>query len=329
MKRPLAIGLAIGFLLLSTLALAADRIRVSGGGMTPLHGIIWVANQEGLFKKYGLEVEYLTMNSGTLGVQTLLSNESQFLFSTGALAVTANVQGADLAMITGGFNLFAFKVVGRPDIKSIQDLRGKKISISQFGSATDFAVQASLGKFNLDPKQVTVIQLGASSNRLTALSNGSTDASLFTEPIATMAIKKYKMNLLLDMAEAGMPYPQSCLMIKRSYLDANREKAINVVKAMIEGLYYAKRNRASTIQTIKKYIRADDEVYSIGYDYFLGKHADGLLSMPDRKGVELVIGQLAKTNPKAKGQTPETLRVFEPSILDEIRKSGFIDKLRR
>ena len=329
MKLLLSVGVAVGLLFVSTITLATDKIRISGGGITPLHAIIWVANQEGLFKKYGLEVEYLTMNSGTLGVQTLLSNESQFLFSTGALAITANVQGADLAMITGGFNLFAFKVVGRPDIKSIQDLRGKKVSISQFGSATDFAVQSSLEKFGVDPKQVTVIQLGASSNRLTALINGATEASLFTEPFATMAIKKHRMNLLLDMADAGMPYPQSCLMIKRSYLDANRDKALNVVKALIEGMFLAKRDRALTIQVIKKYIRADDEVYGIGYDYFLGKHAEGLLSMPDRRGVELVIGQLARTNPKAKGQTPETLRVFEPGLLDEIKKSGFIDRLRK
>ena len=323
------IGIVIALLFSSTMSSAADKVRVSGGGITPLHSIIWVANHEGLFKKYGLEVEYLTMNSGTLGVQTLLSNESQFLFSTGALALTANVQGADIAMITGGFNLFAFKVVSRPEIKSVQDLKGKKISISQFGSATDFAVQATLDRFGLDPKQVTVLQLGGSSNRLTALTNASTEASLFTEPFATMAIKKYKMNLLLDMADAGMSYPQSCLMIKRSYLEANRDKATNFVKALVEGMFLAQRDRASTIQTIKKYIRADDEVYGIGYDYFLGKHAEGLLSMPDRKGVELVIAQLARTNPKAKGQTPETLRVFEPSILDELKKSGFIDKARR
>ncbi|HEX9142930.1 MAG TPA: ABC transporter substrate-binding protein, partial [Candidatus Binatia bacterium] len=179
---------------------AADKIRVGGGGVTPMHSVIWVANQEGLFKKYGLEVEYLALNSGTLGVQMLLSGDSQFLFSTGALAVTANLQGADIAIITGGFNLFAFKVVGRPEIKSVQDLRGKKISISQFGSATDFAVQATLEKFGLDPKLVTVLQLGNSTNRITALNNGSIDASLFTEPYASMAIKKYKMNLLLDMA---------------------------------------------------------------------------------------------------------------------------------
>ena len=307
----------------------AEKIRVSGGGITPLHSLIWIAHQEGLFKKYGMDVEYLVMNSGTLGVQTLLSNDSQFLFSTGALAVTANLQGADLTMITGGFNLFAFKVVGRPEIKSVQDLRGKKVSISQFGSATDFAVQASLEKFGVDPKQVTVIQLGSSSNRLTALTNGATQASLFTEPFATMAIKKHRMALLLDMAEAGMAYPQSCLMIKRSYLEANKESATNFVKALVEALFIAKRDRALTIQMIKKYIRADDEMYGIGYDYFLGTHAEGLLSMPERKGVELVIAQLAKTNPKAKGQTVESLKVMEPSLLDELKKSGFIDKVRR
>src|SRR5260370_34843465 len=97
-------------------------------------------------------VECLLMNSGTLGLQTLLSNDSQFLFSTGALAVTANLQGADIAMITGGFNLFAFKLVGRPEIRSVQDLRGKKISISQFGSATEFTAQARLEKFGAEPK---------------------------------------------------------------------------------------------------------------------------------------------------------------------------------
>ena len=325
-SKLLVILVVISFFLWTKTSAGLEKIRISGGGITPLHAIIWVAKQEGRFKQYGLEAEYLTMNSGTLGVQTLLSNESQLLFSTGALAVTANTQGADLAIITGGFNLFAFKVVGRPDVRTVQDLRGKKISISQFGSATDFAVQASLEKFAVDP---TVLQLGASSNRLTSLINGSTEASLFTEPFATMAIKKYKMNLLLDMADAGMPYPQSCLMIKRSYLEAHRDQATRVVKALIEGLFLAERDRALTIQVIKKYIHADDEVYGIGYDYFLGKHVEGLLSMPDRKGVEFVISQLAKTSPKARNQTPESLRIFEPSILNEIQTSGFIEKTRK
>ena len=121
-KKTVLIALLAAFLLVPAVVKGADKVRVSGGGITPLHAIIWVANHEGLFKKYGLEVEYVTMNSGTLGVQTLLSNDSQFLFSTGALAITADLQGADIAMITGGFNLFAFKVVSRPEIKNMQEL---------------------------------------------------------------------------------------------------------------------------------------------------------------------------------------------------------------
>ncbi|MGH7784682.1 MAG: hypothetical protein ACREO5_12675, partial [Candidatus Binatia bacterium] len=91
-------------------------------------------------------VEYLALNSGTLGAQTLLSNEIQLLFSTGALAVTANLQGGDITMVSGGFNFFAFKLVARPEMKSAEELKGKRFAISRFGSATDFAVQAGLEK---------------------------------------------------------------------------------------------------------------------------------------------------------------------------------------
>jgi NitT/TauT family transport system substrate-binding protein len=239
---------------------AVEKIRVGSGGFTPLHSMIWAADRQGIFKKYGFDVEYLALNSGTLGVQTLLAKETQFLFSTGALAITANLQGGDITMVTGGFNMFAFKFIARPEIKNAEELRGKRVSISQFGSATDFAVQASLEKLGVDPRQVTVIQLGGNPNRLSALTGGSTEATLFSEPFATLAIKKYRMNLLLDMAKAGIAFPQSALMVKRSYLDMNREKVTSFVKALIEGLYLVKRDKALAIQVMKKYIHADDEV---------------------------------------------------------------------
>jgi NitT/TauT family transport system substrate-binding protein len=313
----------------ATSAITAEKVRVASGGFTPLHSIIWAAHHQDIFKKYGLDTEYLALNSGTLGVQTLLANEIQFLFSTGALAVSANLQGGDIVIITGGFNVFPFKFVARPEIKSAEGLRAKRVSISQFGSATDFAVQAALEKLGLDPKQVTIIQLGGNPNRLAALSGGSTEATVFSEPFATLAIKKHGMNLLLDMAEARMAFPQSSLMVKRSYLDANRDTVINFVKALIEGLFLVKRDKALAIQLMKKYIRAEDEVYGIGYDFFLTKYGDDLLSLPERKGLDFVIVQSAKTNPRAKGQSPESLRLLEPSVLDEIKKTGFVERLRK
>ncbi|MGZ9130669.1 MAG: hypothetical protein ACXW4Z_23070, partial [Candidatus Binatia bacterium] len=83
------------------------------------------------------------------------------------------------------------------------------------------------------------------------------------------------------------------------------------------------------IQMIKKYIRVSDEDAAIGYDYYLAKYGDGVMVMPERKGIEFILGQVAKENPKAKGQTPESLRLLDSSVLDEIRKSGFIDKFKK
>lgn len=97
---------------------------------------------------------------------------------------------------------------------------------------------------------------------------------------------------------------------------------------MIEALYIVKKDPLA-IQLMKRYVRAEDEMYAVGYDYFVGQYGEDLLYMPDRKGLELVIAQTAKTNPKAKGQTPESLRLMDASVLEEIKGNGFVDKLKR
>ena len=117
-------------------------------------------------------------------------------------------------------------------------------------------------------------------------------------------------------------------MAKRSYLESNREQATNFIKAVIEGLYLMKRDKPLAIRLIKKYLRFDDESASIGYDFYIAKHGEGLLSLPERRGLEFVITEVAKTNSKAAGATPESLKLSEPSILDEIKKSGFVEKLK-
>ena len=145
-----------------------------------------------------------------------------------------------------------------------------------------------------------------------------------------MAVKKFGMREVLDLADSGIPFPQNCFMARRSYLEQNRARVVNFMKAVIEGLYVLKREKSAAIQVIKKYLRIDeDEAAAIGYDYYLVKHGDDILTLPDRKGLEMVIADLAKTNPKAKGQTPESLRLLDPSVLEEIKKSGFVEKVKK
>jgi NitT/TauT family transport system substrate-binding protein len=309
---------------------AADRIRAASGGFgTAINALVPGAYHQKIFQKYGLDVEYIALDSGTLGMQTLLANEIQVLFTTGALPIAANLQGGDVTIIAGGINFFPFKLIVRPEIKTPADLKGKSVAISRFGSASDFAAVAALEKLGVGPKQVMLMQLGGNANRLAGLTGGSVQATVFSEPYASMAVKKFGMREVIDLADSGIPFPQNCFMVRRIYLDQNRPKVVNFMKAVIEGLYVLKKEKAAAIQVIKRYLRIDeDEAAAVGYDYYLVKHGDDILTLPDRKGLEMVIADAAKTNPKAKGQTPESLKLLDPSILDEIKKSGFVEKVK-
>ena len=138
-----------------------------------------------------------------------------------------------------------------------------------------------------------------------------------------------KAGLKLDLADSGVPFPQNCFIVKRSYLTEKRSIVVNALKASIEALYLMKRDKSVAREVLKKYLRIDDDsMIDIGYDYYLARHGEGILTLPDRKGIEFVITDAAKTNPKAKGQTPESLKVLDRSVLDEIKKSGFIEKVK-
>lgn len=328
--------LSIGAVLLILLVhangpvLAAQNIRAASGGFTTaIHAVIWAAYEEKLFKKYSLDIEYLALNSGRLGMQMLLADDVQVLFSTGVTVITTNLQKADLAIIAGGLNFFPTKLVARPEIKRAADLKGKILAVGSFGAANHMALLVALEKLGVNPKEVTIIQVAGAAAQMTALAKGAVHGLMFNEPQATIAIKKFGMQSLVDLMESKTPFPQNCFIVKRSYLEANRDKVGNFMKAVVESIYLLKRDRALALRLIKKYIRVSDEEAAIGYDYYLAKHSEGILELPDRRGLQFVIEETAKTNPKAAGQTPESLKLLEPSVLDELKKSGFVERAKK
>ena len=311
-------------------ARAQEKFRVASGGFsTAIHAVVWAAYEKRIFQKYGLDGEYLALESGTPAMQALLANELQIVFTTGALAITADLQGADTTIIAGGMNFIPNKLLVRPEIKRPEDLKGKRIAISRFGSASDYATQVALEKIGLSPRDVTIVQVGGNFTRFAALLSGTIHGTLLAEPLTTMGMRDHKMNSLIDLAESGVPFPQNCFIVRRSYLAANRAKIVNAMKAILEGYFMVKNDKPLGLQLIKKYIRVEGDDANISYDYYLAKHGDGVMVMPDRKGLEFILSQLIPTNPKAKGQTPERLRLLDASVLDEIKKSGFIDKFKR
>lgn len=310
-------------------ATAQEKFRVASGGFpTAIHALLWVAYEKQIFQKYGLDAEYLALESGASALQALLAQELRIVFTAGALAVSANLQGGDTTIVAGGIHFIPSKLLVRPDIKTPEALKGKRIAISRFGSVSDYATQVALEKLGLHPREVTIVEVGGNLNRLVALGAGTIDATLLSEPMTTIGIRQYKLNWLIDLAESGVPFPQSCFIVKRSYLQANRMKIVNAMKAVFEGYFTLKNDKLLALELIKKYIRVGDEDAAIGYDYYLAKYGAGVMVLPDRKGLEFIISQVASTNPKAKGQTPESLRLLDSSVLDEIQKSEFLDKFK-
>ena len=280
-----------------------NRFRaVSGGFGTAVHAVLWVGYEKKIFQKYGLDLEYLAIENGTVSMQTLLANETQAAFTTGALAVTANLQGGDATIIAGGMNFIPNKLVTRPEIKRPEDLKGKRIAISRYGSASDYATQLALEKLNINPKDVTINQVGGNSTRFSALVGGTIHATLLAEPLTTLALRDHKMNALIDLAESGVPFPQNAFLVRRSYLEANRARLVNFMKGVIEGYFTLKNDKPLAIQMIKKYTRVSDEDAAIGYDYYLAKYGDGVMVMPDRKGI---VHSCPGRQRKSQGEEPD------------------------
>ncbi len=308
----------------------AQRIRAASGGLSIIHSLLWVTYDQKLLKKYGLDLEYIAIENGTVGMQALLANEAQFLFSTSSLAVSANLRGGDVAVVAGGLNFIPDKLIVRPEITKPEDLAGKRLAISRFGSSSETSAKLTLEKVGVKPESVSLIQLGGVSTRQVALMAGQVQATVLSDPQATAAVNA-GMKLWVDLSDSKWGLPRicfNCFMAKRSYLEANREAAINFLKAVIEGLYLLKRDKPLGVRLIKKYLRLNDEAASIGYDFYIGKHGEGMLILPERRGMEFIIAEVAKSNPAASKATPESLRLVEPSLLDEIKKSGFVERVR-
>jgi NitT/TauT family transport system substrate-binding protein len=326
MKPIVAFLIFLGLILPAPPAPAAEKLRIASGGFSAAHSAMWVAVDKKLFQKYGFDVEYILIDSGTVGAQALLSGEIQVLLATGGLVLSANPRGADFTIIGGFVDFFPYQLIARPEIKTPEDLKGKKVAISRFGSASDFAVRLALEKIRLDPnRDVAILQVGAQGARYAALMQNGVQAAIFSEPLSTVTVRKNGMRLLADLGKLDIHFPNTDLIVKASYLQSHRPQLVSFMKAVIEAMHAVKTDRQLGIKTIQKYLRMEEaEEAGIGYDYFVGQHMGKIPEVPSRNGIETAI---AMTGGNKEGVTAESLKAVDRSILDEIVKSGFVDAL--
>jgi len=332
MKQPVTIIRPCATLLLSIFFSAAvvviSRADGHGADLTLVHagygGIagyqlpLWVNKEAEISKKYGIELEPLLIGGGSLNMVALVAGSIKMSQKSASSAIQAALRGAPLVLIATLENRMPFQIIGRPEIKTPQQLVGKKIGIQRFGGSNDTGVQWALRAWKIEPRQVTLLPSGQTNARMTALVLGQIDATIFSYPEIHVA-KKRGMNVLADMADFSA-YPNTSLVVTRSFLDKQRPLAKNLLKAQIEAIHYVRTNRQGSIKVLKKYLRVNDlEAIEATYDFF-SRRMDAI-PRTNLEGVRNILKEM-----DAPQRNPGDF--VDMTLLDEIEREGFMQRFR-
>jgi NitT/TauT family transport system substrate-binding protein len=283
---------------------------------------IWVAKEQGLFRKYGLEVDPIFLRGGQVATQALAAGEPPIV-NVGTV-IQANLTGYNLVLVASMENKFYQLVFVRPGITSLEQLRGKKLGISGFGSITHYAAQILLKHLNLEPnKDVALIAAGPDAERLGAMNAGKLDASFFNLSTAPVARKMGFIDLL-QIADLGVEVQGNGLATSRAYLKSNRDTVKNAMKGYLEAIHFIHANKPETQKVFAKYMRTNDpEVLESSYQNYVKTIPRKPTFTP--KGIQFILDMLAPQMPQAKTAKPE--QFFDPSLMHELEKEGFFTEM--
>jgi len=291
----LAIALAWAFLI-SNNAAAQGPVRINWTAVTGAQSGMFMAQQENLFKKYGLDVELLHIPSSSRGIQAILAGEIAFSFMDGVNAAQANLKGANLALVAGATNRQVFSLMAKPEIKRIADLKGKKIGITRVGSSTHTSALFALNSAGLKPSDYQILPLMEVPNIFTALSAGQIDAGVMSPPTNSRA-KKAGFVELMNIAKEGPEFVSVAIGTSRTYIKANEDIVRRVVRAYAEGVQMFKSNKAAALKMIANQLKVKEpEIQEDTWNQFRE-----YLEYPpyvSRKGMEAVLAEIS--DPAAK-----------------------------
>lgn len=285
---------------------------------------IWVAKDAGLFRKHGLDAEIVFFRGGQMATQALVAGDPPIV-NIGTV-VQAGLQGHDVVLIASSENAYNYSVVARPGITKIEQLKGKRLGVSGFGSASHNASLILFKKFNLEPnKDVAVVVAGPTSDRLSAVEGGRIDATLLT-PSELPRARKQGLVEIYDMADLGIEVQGNGFATSRSFIKSQRETVLSALKGYVEAIYYIHHNRDETRKIVAKYLRlSDPEVLDATYSAFVKTVSKK--PYPTLKGIQFLLDEVAAKLPNAKSAKPE--QFVDLSLLQQLEKEGFFAEMAK
>jgi len=315
------------FVLIVPCAFAADRVRIGLSSFTPINAAVWIAEDKGLFKKYGIDPEVILIGGASAGgVSSLIAGDVQFLAGAGGAVVSAGLNGADVVMIASIVNRGVQRVMARSDIKKPEDLRGRRVGVTRLGAASHLVLLMMLRAWGMTAADVQTMQIGSSPAMMAALEKGGIDAAVLTEPTFFFA-EDQGYRVLADLADMDIYYLHSMIDTTRGYIRTHRDVALRFLRGYTEGIAFFKNNRKESIEVLAKklrtapsqtkYLERSHALYSSGY--FENTPYVSL------RGVNTLLEFLGKDNPKARTADPRSF--IDNSLVKELDDAGFIKKL--
>jgi NitT/TauT family transport system substrate-binding protein len=324
-SRIFALGLIIVGSLAFQQASAQERVKIAYSSADASNAVWFIALDGGMYRKYGLDVELIFIQSSTMSVSTLVSGDIQVANSSGGAVASAVVGGANLVMSACYINTLPYELIVQESVKSAEDLKGKSVGISRVGSASDVAARALIKGLGLEPvKDVPIIQVGGPSERAAAFKSARIVG--FPSPPGTIHLAKgmpHRIMISTADFQKRFDFPYICSTTTKAYLASNRETMRKLTMALIEATHFLKTRKQETMKFIAKYTRQNNPQF-LESSWAANVKLHDRVPLVTREGTEVQIKEALARKPNA------TLRVddmVDDSIVRELEKSGFIDKI--
>jgi NitT/TauT family transport system substrate-binding protein len=282
-------------------------VGVSGGDLP-----LWTADDEGIFKKNGLDVKVTIATSSSSGmIADLIAGQLQVVWTDGTNAVAANANGADLQIIAMIHPEYGYLMMAPASIKTPADLKGKKIAVSNLTGTDAVATKEALPKLGLTPQDVTFVPVSSNANRTAALLSGAAQATML-DPPGTLQLEAQGFHAIADTTTMNLPSTNASLNVSRAYAASHHDAVQKFIDSIVEGIALDKKDRAKGIAILKKHEKSDDDkAMQTTYDFY--NPITPSLPFPKLENLTNAVDQLSAENPKLK--TVDLAKVIDASYV--------------
>jgi ABC-type nitrate/sulfonate/bicarbonate transport system substrate-binding protein len=303
------------------------QVRIALSTPTPHMAPLYVGRDKKFYEKYGLDVQLLLVNSGSLVAQMFAAGELQMTANAPASLISLAASGQKLSFFLGLSNTSPFTMVAQTNIRRAEDLKGKKIGTARFGGSSHISALIALEHLQLDLKRdrIVLIQTGVDPDRMAALESKAIDAGML-QRVATKIMVGKGYNPLLNMVQAKIPYQNTGVTVKRDYAVANAKIMDAFTRATIEayGYIFNKENKQAVKEVLARNLRLAN--LDAAEDFYLEAQEElDRKPYPTLEGFKVVIKYVAEQNPKAAAVKAE--EIVDTSWLKKLDSEGFFDKV--